>query len=291
MYDSTMQHWLGVQSEVRTLPKALHDLCQALIVCRTDAKKSLLLFTDKRCLELSRPENNGTAQTHFDMIQPILSLLYQLMAPRLLLASRSPRRVQLLRQLMAPNRFEVFPSEVEEEEHSLGEPIEEYLRQSALKKARAVRDRGGFSPYIKVILGADTGVVLDGRVIGQPLGDEEARSMLMQLSGRVHYIMTGIALIDTQTSQEMTDCVTTEVRMRKLTPKELEAYVETQEPIGKAGGYGIQGLGAKLVESIKGSYSNVVGLPLERVIEMLQKDLGLSIWDMDPVNMWQILSG
>jgi septum formation protein len=168
---------------------------------------------------------------------------------RLILASASPRRRQLLAQIGVA--FEVDVADVDEGDDP---------RANALAKARAVaaRHRGEDA----VVLGADTEVVLDGDVLGKPADDADAREMLRRLSGRTHAVVTAYALVDCTTDDELVRSVETGVTFRPLTGDEIDAYVATGEPLDKAGAYGIQGRGAVLVDRIDGDYFTVVGLPL-----------------------------
>jgi len=148
-----------------------------------------------------------------------------------------------------------------------GATPEAAVRQIAARKADAVaRVVPG-----AIILGADTVVVLDDEPLAKPSSDEEALGMLRRLAGRRHRVVTGIALLDGRLGARITDAVSTDVWMRAATDDELSAYVASREPADKAGAYGIQGLGAGLITEIRGCYSNVVGLPISRVIEHLQR--------------------
>lgn len=182
---------------------------------------------------------------------------------RLVLASASPRREELLRQLGVP--FEVLPSDLEEALPS--GPVREGVTALALAKARAVaRCLTG-----AVVLGADTAVVLDGRVFGKPRSPEDARRMLQALSGRQHEVVTGVALVEAPAGRETATAVVTRVRMRRCAEAELDAYVATGEPLDKAGAYAIQGAGGALVEAVEGCYTNVVGLPLTTTRRLLEE--------------------
>ncbi len=174
------------------------------------------------------------------------------------LASQSPRRRELLEQ--AGIAFQVVTSAYEEE-NDPGMKPEELVRIQAEGKAKEAAGR-----YDGWILGADTIVVLDGRILGKPADKAEAADMLRRLSGKRHTVMTGIALL--RGSQVYSRTVQTDVWFRKLTEEEIRQYIASGEPLDKAGAYGIQGRGAVFIEKIYGSYSNVVGLPLEVLYEM-----------------------
>jgi len=188
--------------------------------------------------------------------------------PTIILASASPRRSELLRQIGV--EFELEPSQVEERPHP-DEAPPDYITRIARAKVIAVarqRETG-------LIIGADTIVVLDGRLIGKPQDPADAQNMLKQLSGRWHAVMTGVALYDVETRHEVADYDKTLVKFAQLTDREIEWYVGTGEPLDKAGAYGIQGLGGLFVDEIAGNYYNVVGLPIP-LIYRLARRLGYS---------------
>lgn len=179
----------------------------------------------------------------------------------LYLASGSPRRRELLTQLGLS--FERLANEVEEERLP-GETAEQYVRRLARDKAQA----GVAVAEIDLpVLGADTIVVLNNRVLEKPTDVESASAMLTMLSGQTHEVMTAVALADRQQTLEC--LVITEVTFRTLTPKDIADYIASGEPMDKAGGYGIQGLGGCFVRRINGSYHAVVGLPLVETYELL----------------------
>ena len=179
----------------------------------------------------------------------------------LILASASPRRRELLRTL-CPD-FRVMPSDLEET-LAAGSP-RAAAAGLALDKARAVAARIGEG----VVLGADTIVVIDGQALGKPAGPDEARAMLRRLRGREHEVITGLAVVDARTGRSEATAVVSRVRMTEYGEAEIEAYVATDEPLDKAGAYAIQGRGGALVAGLEGSFSNVVGLPLEETARVL----------------------
>lgn len=186
----------------------------------------------------------------------------------IILASASPRRRELLADLGVP--FEVVVSDACEPVRQPDEPCAHYALRMALVKARAVAE----THPDRWILGADTIVVIDDVVLGKPSDTEHAREMLHSLSGREHQVHTAIALIRHDRPaqrQEHTAVDTTRVTFRHLTRAEIEQYVAGGEPLDKAGAYGIQGDGGALVETFRGSYTNVVGLPVELVAAMLRQ--------------------
>jgi septum formation protein len=193
----------------------------------------------------------------------------------LFLASSSPRRKGLLRQLAVP--FRSFSSAVEEGLTG-GEPAAN-SRLLAEKKAKAVfsRSKGHW------VLGADTMVVLNQVDLGKPGDKEDACSMLVKLSGREHEVITGFCLIDPEGHPVHSESVITTVKMKVLTQREIRRYVATGEPFGKAGSYAIQGLGSFMVESISGSYTNVVGLPLCALVKALLSTGALKVFPLAAV--------
>lgn len=179
----------------------------------------------------------------------------------MILASASPRRRELLTQV--GYTFEVIPSSVEEEmEH--GTP-KEIVKHNALIKATDIAR----SHPDAVVIGADTIVVVDEQIFGKPKDKADAQDMLLRLSGRTHQVMTGIAVV--QGKRIHNDVVVTDVTMRPYGIGEILDYIKTGEPMDKAGAYGIQGIGALLVEKINGCYNNVVGLPIAHLAEVLRQ--------------------
>lgn len=187
----------------------------------------------------------------------------------LLLASRSPRRGDLLRTLGVA--FAVVDVDVDETPWG-DEAAAAYVRRLARAKAEA--GQASYAGDRRPVLAADTTVVLDGALLGKPRDEDEARAMLTRLAGRRHQVLTGVALIDRH-GAIVDAVVVTEVEFRPLTAREIEAYVASGEPADKAGAYGIQGLGGALVARLDGSYSNVVGLPLAETA-LLLADAGVA---------------
>lgn len=182
----------------------------------------------------------------------------------LILASASPRRKELLEQVGI--KFSVFPSSIEEDKLVLeGKPYEK-ARNSALIKARDVA--GKFKKGL--VLGADTIVAIDGKIYGKPVDNQHSYEMLKRLSGRSHQVITGVALVDAETGFYLTDYENTDVYFSNITDEEIWWYINSGEPLDKAGSYAIQGRGALFVEKINGCYSNVVGLPISLVKRMLK---------------------
>lgn len=196
----------------------------------------------------------------------------------LILASSSPRRKDLLNGLGV--RFHIVPSTVEEVALHREAPQDQVVRLALNKAEDVVRRFPG-----SWVLGADTLVVIDGRTLGKPRDESDAEAMLATLADRTHVVFTGYALINSRFPEKRrVKYVRSEVRIRELSGDEIKMYVRTAEPMDKAGSYAIQGIGSGLVESVNGSYTNVVGLPLCEVARDL-KDLG--IFDFLKVNREQ----
>ena len=178
------------------------------------------------------------------------------------LASSSPRRQELLK-LLIPD-FEVVPSDVDESVHAAERP-ETMVARLAREKALAVQ---GQRPSA-CIIGADTVVVCEEAILGKPASHEDAGSMLRILNGKTHQVLTGVCLV--YLDSLFAECVTTDVTFHRLLDSEIEGYVQSGEPLDKAGGYAIQGLGARFVERINGCYFNVVGLPVSTLYQMMKR--------------------
>ena len=180
----------------------------------------------------------------------------------LILASNSPRRKELMRQIGLD--FRVDPADVDESVLPDESP-EGYAVRVALDKARVAAARSGTG----IVIAADTIVVLDDEILGKPAGPGDAERMLKLLSGNVHRVITGLAVMDAASGKALTRASTTRVWFRNLALQEIISYVATGEPLDKAGAYGIQERGALLVDKIEGCYFNVVGLPLSQLGELL----------------------
>ncbi len=183
----------------------------------------------------------------------------------LYLASRSPRRQQLLQQLNLA--FEVLPVEVPEVPRA-GELPADYVRRVALAKARAGRESLGAGVAQARVLGADTEVVLDGEVFGKPADAADATGMLRRLSGRTHTVLSALWLVGD--GREVAALCTSRVTFAALTPAEIHDYVAGGECLGKAGAYAIQGQAAAFISHLEGSYSGVMGLPLYETAQLLR---------------------
>lgn len=183
----------------------------------------------------------------------------------IILASMSPRRKDLMEGLGL--KFTVMPSEVDEsfdEENFSNSEVEKL----AIEKVEDVCNR---TPKNAVVIGADTVVVIDGKVLGKPVDKDDAFKMLSLLSNRTHTVITAIAICDTETGKKLTDSVISEVTFREISDDEKRKYIETNEPMDKAGSYALQGIGAMFVKSINGCYTNIIGLSLVKLAEMLRE--------------------
>jgi septum formation protein len=186
------------------------------------------------------------------------------MESRIILASKSPRRYELLKQVGLD--FDVIPGGIEEDYIKGESPRKHVLR---LAEAKAL-DVGNQYPD-RWVVAADTSVYIDHSILGKPKSREEAKKMLRRLSGKEHRVLTGFSVQHLERGKGDREAVQTAVRVKKLTQAEMEWYIKTGEPFDKAGGYAVQGIGSFMIESIKGSYTNVVGLPICELIQMLNR--------------------
>lgn len=198
---------------------------------------------------------------------------------RLILASQSPRRREILSMMGLEGRFEAIPSPLDEAalqaaltDESETDPIE-YTRTLAEEKAKALADHLRTEPTRAespiIVLGSDTIVALDGRILEKPRDADDARQMLALLSGRVHAVHTGVAIVQLPIGTVTSFVDTATVEFGVLTAEDVDAYVATGEPLDKAGSYGIQGIGGQLVHSVTGDFFTVMGLPMSRVSRAL----------------------
>jgi len=196
-------------------------------------------------------------------------------AINLILASASPRRAELLSQIGV--EYSVCSADIDESVLQ-GESPAGYVGRLAQEKAQAILSAQPES----IVIAADTSVVLADKILGKPENEEHAVEILQSLSGNVHHVYTGVSVCKMQQGkvQVLSDVVATEVTFLPLTLDQIKRYIATKEPMDKAGAYGIQGKAAVFVESIQGSYSNVVGLPLTQTAKMLAK-FNVPIWQTD----------
>lgn len=186
-----------------------------------------------------------------------------------LLASKSPRRRKLLAQIL--NDFRIQESNVDESVRHSNDP-QSIAEELAFRKAVSIAARNPGSP----VLAADTVIDLDGEILCKPADSMDAFKILTRLSGRVHVVITGLALVNCERGRETVSSVLTEVEMRRYGAQEIWDYIETEEPLDKAGAYGIQGRGGSLVRAANGCFNNVIGLPLCEVSFRLES-LGLPL--------------
>lgn len=187
----------------------------------------------------------------------------------IILASASPRRKELLKRIGL--RFKVEPSDYEENiSPELGP--HELARALSSEKAKLVAKNHKSA----LVIAADTFIVFEGKILGKPRTETEAKKMLETISGRQHSVITGFTIIDTEDNRALSKSVETKVYVRKLTSNEIDAYIRSKEPLDKAGAYAIQGLGSIFVEKIEGDYFNVIGLPLSALAESL-KEFGVHV--------------
>jgi septum formation protein len=196
---------------------------------------------------------------------------------KIILASQSPRRIALLKKIGL--RFDVQPSGVDESAVRGGTPREKAIEAARLKALDVAARLTGDA----LVIAADTVVCRGKKIYGKPANAAEARKTLRELSGRVHRVITGLALKHVEPSARISslpelllDAVETKVYFKRLSPRTIERYLRTAEPFDKAGAYGIQGDGARLVERLEGCYFNVVGLPLPRLLEILSRYIDVS---------------
>lgn len=194
---------------------------------------------------------------------------------KLILASASPRRAQILRD--AGLRFEIVRANLTES-HQRGETARAMTRRLAQAKARAVAKRFGKNPRVAIVIGADTIVEVNGELLGKPRSRAAARAMLRKLAGKTHRVVTSVAALRLYDGAEEIATESTRVRFAPLSTDEIDAYAANGEPLDKAGAYAVQGIGGRFIERIDGCYFNVVGLPLARLYRMLI-DLG---WNPAP---------
>jgi septum formation protein len=188
---------------------------------------------------------------------------------KIVLASASPRRKELLEKIGL--EFEVDPGNHAEQLRPTSDP-HALAREISLKKASVI---AGKYPEA-LIIAADTFIVFGDIILGKPENKTTARKMLTTLNGKSHVVITGFSIIDTKSGKAVSLSTGTTVYMKELSPQEINAYIESQEPLGKAGAYAIQGIGAVIIDRIEGDYFNVVGLPLAALTESL-KEFGVYV--------------
>lgn len=193
-----------------------------------------------------------------------------------ILASASPRRRELLEQIGL--KFRIFVTDADESKIDKNLPVNLYVEELAMAKAAAA------AKVLKnekdaIIIAADTVVYFDNRIMGKPKDEKEAFDMLTCLSGNMHEVCTGVCVMRISDGFSASGCERTEVYFNELSPEKIQRYIDTGEPMDKAGAYGIQGVGALLVKKIIGDYFNVVGLPLSKLSKILENDFGKNLID------------
>jgi len=186
--------------------------------------------------------------------------------PTLILASGSPRRAQLLRQLNLT--FTQFQADIDESPRAYESPIA-YVQRMAQEKAEAVAARVSVEHNASIVLAADTCISADERILGKPAGIDQAMDYLSQLAGREHTVYSAVHVLWRNQSSGLVNC--SKVRMKAMTQSEIQEYCQSGEPLDKAGAYAIQGLGAVFIQHIEGSYSGIMGLPLYETAQLLQQ--------------------
>jgi septum formation protein len=188
---------------------------------------------------------------------------------QIILASQSPRRKKLLEQIGL--KIKVVPSNIDEKLNPRLKPKGQ-AEELSLEKVQTIAEKYTDA----IIIGADTLVDINGDILGKPKNLEEARRMIKKLQGKTHTVITGFTIMDTKSKKILTDSSETTVTFRKLSDKEIKTYITKEKPLDKAGAYGVQGIGAVLVESIKGDFFTIIGLPLGTLIPALKK-FGIAI--------------
>ncbi|CCU78496.1 Septum formation protein Maf [Halanaerobium saccharolyticum subsp. saccharolyticum DSM 6643] len=183
---------------------------------------------------------------------------------KLVLASASPRREEILKKLNL--KFTIVPAKINEENFSNSDPIE-LVKTLALEKAKSVSELVEEA----IVIAADTVVVFKGQILGKPADEADAKNMLKSLNSNQHQVITGLAVLNSSKEKIFVEHNITDVKMTNMTEKEIDNYIETGEPMGKAGSYAIQGYGGLFVEEIKGSYHSVMGLPIHQLAKLLDK--------------------
>ena len=188
---------------------------------------------------------------------------------KIILASKSPRRKEILSLLNIP--FEIMVSEADE---SIDEALPPFFTAEKLSLEKASRVAKNIN-YDALVIGADTIVLSDGKILGKPKDENDAYLMLKTLSGKWHSVITGVTVMDTLSAKSESFYVETKVHFTDLTDDEINNYIKTKEPMDKAGAYGIQGQGGAFIDQISGDYFNVVGLPLCKLRQVLKKEFNI----------------
>lgn len=190
----------------------------------------------------------------------------------IILASASERRKELLKRIV--DKFQIVVSDFDENKIKFQGDCGSYVVE--LAKGKALNVASTLNAQENMIIASDTVVFLDNKVLGKPKNEQEAYNMLKSLSGKIHQVYSGIAIYNTITKEIVTDYVCTEVKFSNISDETILKYIESGEPMDKAGAYGIQGYGGIFVEKINGCYYNVVGLPLNKLYFLL-KEMGVNL--------------
>lgn len=183
---------------------------------------------------------------------------------RIILASKSPRRKQIMEMLDIP--FEIIVADIDEKINPDNELAKEIQNVSFLKALKVFKENKD-----AVVIGADTIVVINNKVLGKPKNEEEAKEMLKLLQGNMHHVITGVTILSEKQSETFANI--SEVYFEPISDEEIDTYIKTKEPMDKAGAYAIQGIGAKFVKSINGDFYSIMGLPLSELAQRLKKYL------------------
>ena len=196
---------------------------------------------------------------------------------KIILASASPRRRELLEQIGI--NFDIIVSTQAEEDVDKTLPPDIYVSELALLKASAVaKELAQSKRKNSIIIAADTIVYKDNKIFGKPKDENEAKAILKELSGNVHQVYTGVCVMRLSDGYSVSKSVKTSVKFKNLSDNMIDAYINTREPLDKAGAYGIQGMGAVLIDEINGDYFNVVGLPLSCLYDILKDEFNIDIF-------------
>jgi septum formation protein len=299
--------WFGIEAEGRTELELWELHRDRLLLSLREEFPVTILRTSRYTHEIIVTPNNviGPVPLHYGSLPSrdkvgygdfrTANQVHSFLSPRIVLASKSPQRFNLLSQIIAPSKIEVVASSCSEEKKAYESPYER-VQRLAMKKAESVFMDGHYHDDIELIIGADTEIICVGEnegewdMIGHPINRDEAIRDLSALNGKTHLAVTGIAVIgrepNTDKIKKFGDYVETKVTFADLSQQQIQMYAESGEPMGRAGAYAIQGLGAMLIKDLDGSYSNVVGLPLERLSEILVTEFNKSVWMFDKVSNW-----
>lgn len=206
-----------------------------------------------------------------DRLNKYVKLVLRGDSMKIILASASPRRKEILEN--AGLKFKVVKSDIEETVFE-DETPEELVKRLSHEKAAYIADKN----RAELVIGSDTVVAIDGKILGKPADEKEAYNMLKMLSGRDHYVTTGVSMINREKGIDVTNHCTSSVKFKNLSDSDIYDYISTGEFKDKAGSYGIQGFGAVLVEYIKGDYFNIVGFPISMASDMMKESFGINIF-------------